>query len=54
MTGISKLWVDGFCVANKLPLQISLAANATPVEFEDVVAGSSKVSLTFQLDWMPK
>lgn len=53
MTGISKLCVDGFLVANKLPLQISLVANATPTEFEDI-AGSSKESHTFQLDWMPK
>lgn len=37
MTGISKLWVDDFLVANKSPLQISLVANATPMEFEDTV-----------------
>lgn len=37
MTGISKLWVDDFLVANKLPLQLSLVANATPMEFEDIV-----------------
>lgn len=37
MTGISKLWVDDFLVANKLPLQISLEGNATAMEFEDIV-----------------
>lgn len=34
MTGISRLWVDDFRVANILPLQISPVANATPMELE--------------------